>query len=141
MGITFEDIFSQSQDLSSYEGRTIVNGDGESMYESVHLTEQDMPIVNVSISHALSQIAAALRLVINDVARTADGGVVITLVKDRTLNVGGCTDKAMKELLASYVMYEWLQDKSETRSEAYKLIFENMLAAIRSTISRKRPTL
>lgn len=139
--ISFAEIFQKAQDLSSYEGRTLRDENGDSLYPSVHLTEQDEPIVIGYVAHGLPQIASALRIAVTSAVQGADGGALISLVTDRTLNTGACSKPSFIEMLAAYVMYMWLQDKDATRSEAYKLIFGNMVDAVKSTISRKRPTL
>lgn len=141
MNIKYEDIYAKCRDLSSVEGRRIVNAEGESLYDIVHLTEQDKPIVNTMADEAASVVQAAMRYAITDIVYDAEGGT-ITFVEGNVLNKKSNADKLMMEAISAYVMMRWLDDKSRERSDAYKLIYENMLAAyVRTAYSKQAPKL
>ena len=139
--IYYEEIYDKCRDLSSAEGRRIMDAEGKSLYEAVHLTAQDKPLVFTMADEAASMVQAALRYAITDIAYDPDGGT-ITFVEGNALNKRSNADKLMLEALSAYVMMRWLDDKSRERSDAYKLIYENMLAAyVRTAYSKQAPKL
>lgn len=136
MDILLTDIFSQCQDLSSFEGRRIKDAQGQSLYPIVHITEQDKPLIDVHIHGAMSTIHAGARYAISDVSYD-DTSISITFVDGNAKNISGDAEKVLKECISMYVMQHWLEDKDEARSKAYELMYTNLLASFARLAYRK----
>lgn len=128
MTIIFDNIYNRCQELSSYEGRSITNGEGESLYSQVHITSQDKPLLK-SLAYSAS-IQANARL------SSTTGSITLDMNSAHSSSTG--TQKLVEEVLVAAVMSLWLEDKSQTRSQAYGLMFSQMASALRSQV---RPTI
>lgn len=148
MVITFQSIYEQAEELSIFEGRRIRDAQGESLYSTIAITEQDKPIVARYAADAAYLLEARV-LAIDSVTigtpsgstATADNAhdITISFVSDANLLTN--VDNETRSVITAYVMWQWLSDKDETRHKAYELIFTTALSALRSSIKRKRPTL
>lgn len=136
MNISYADIFSKCQDLSSFEGRRLKDVNGESLYPIVHITEQDEPLILSLVAQGLASIHASSRYAFDDITYNTNGATV-TFVDGNAKNISGDATKVLSECVAMYVMQQWLLDKDETRAKAYELMFTNMLGSFTRLAYRK----
>ena len=139
MNIAFADIFSTCQELSEFEGRRIKDASGESLYSEVLITEQDEALVSRLAADAAYLLEARILSIDSSEVNPATHDITITFVADALLKTA--SEDEVTHVIASYVLWKWLEDKDETRHKAYELIFTTALSALRSSIRRKRPTL
>ena len=112
-------MFTRCQELSSFEGRRLTDGQGNSMYEQAHITDQDKPLIQGMVRKAVEMANSRLSSSVGEIGFSL-------------------TPSQQVEIVAAYVMYLWLEDKSKERSDCYLAMTEQMVSAFRS---RVRPTL
>lgn len=139
MDIPFADIFSTCQELSEFEGRRIKNASGESIYSEVLITEQDEALVSHLAADAAYLLEARILSIDSSEIDPGTHDITITFAEDAQLKTA--SEDEVLHVIASYVLWKWLEDKDETRHKAYELIFTTALNALRGSIRRKRPTL
>lgn len=128
MDIEFDSMFTRCQELSSFEGRRLTDGQGNSMYEQAHITDQDKPLIQGMVRKAVEMANSRLS--------SSVGEIGFSLTTSQQVQTGAL--KLLEEIVAAYVMYLWLEDKSKERSDCYLAMTEQMMSAFRS---RVRPTL
>ena len=128
MVIEFDSMFTRCQELSSFEGRRLTDGQGNSLYADTHITEQDKPLIQTLVRKAVEMANSRLSSSVGDIAFSTTHSQ-----QEQTR-----AQKLLEEIVTAYVMYLWLEDKSKERSNCYKEMTEQMTAAFRS---RVRPTL
>jgi len=139
--ITYNSILSMCRELSSFEGRRLIDSQGESIYPEVLITAQDEPFITRFIKEGASAIHSAIRYALADVSADANK-VSFSPVVGNGLERASDATKLLTETLAMYVMQRWLADKADDRAKAYALIYDNMLASLTRVAHRKyAPTL
>ena len=136
LSLIISDILDDCVALSSYEGRRLTDGSGNSLYEVVHITTQDTDFVTRHILTAADMLFAHARYVLRDMEVT---GTAILFSYEPSSGIASLSnrEKLIREILSSHAMMLWLADKSPERSEAYKLMTENLLASFDRSAHRK----
>ncbi len=147
MAVTLTDssLLDRCTMLSSYEGRNITDGSGESMYDSVHITDQDKDLVLYYINEAVNAVETELGYHLESVERvaTTTGGdpdaYEFTFISEPYFTEPG--QRRLGEVIETFAMSRWLEDKSESRGASYKLMYDNLMQALINSIRKNRPTL
>lgn len=138
MLIQFENIFSKCQDLSSFEGGRLTNANGESLYDEVHITNQDRVLIHHLVDMATSTLHSSARYAFTDIMQSEDGeSIYIDLAPSNALDSGEKNSKLVEETIVTFVLMKWLEDKNVERSKAYEVMFNNMLASFVRVAYRK----
>ncbi len=138
MLVKFENIFGKCQDLSSFEGRRLTAANGESLYDDVHITSQDRVLIHSYVDMAVSTLQSSARYAITDIMQSENGeDIYIDLAPSNALDSGEKNIKLIEETIATFIMWKWLEDKGVERANAYKSMFENMLASFMRIAYRK----
>lgn len=141
MTIELTDILTQVQMLSAFEGRRIVDANGQSMFEEVLVTEQDSDFISHLVDDCCTAIHAAARYAFNEVVYD-DGEVTLTFNHRSAMAESASAEKVATEVVSAYVMQHWLEDKSAERSKAYEQMFADLLASlVRLAHSKRAPKL
>lgn len=140
MTINYSDIFEKAQMFSSFEGGRLYDGNGETLFPVVNITDQDSDLISEYSKQAVNQIASTLRFAIDSTTIT-DSVYTLTFVTDTALNTNRNTTQHIQEAIVAYVMEKWLENKSPERSASYKQIFTDMLGTLVHATNRVRPTL
>lgn len=145
--IAAEDVAKKCVDLSSYEGRRLTDGSGNSLYEAVHITEQDYDLIDEYTREAAHMLSANARYVIADLniedwdSDHDQRELEFACVSSRLADTAQYS-QIMLDFIALFAMYKWLEDKAKDRSEAYKLMADNMMTAfIRQSHKKPKPNL
>lgn len=136
MILEYDDIFDKVQMLSSYEGGRITDAQGESLYEEVHVTEQDKDRIIQLARESCTAIQAAARYAFEDVSYDATG-VTMQFGTGNNMNQNSSALQVAKEVVVSYIMQHWLEDKNAERSKSWGEVFTNMLASLVRIAYRK----
>lgn len=141
MKLTYNNIFNRCQDISSYEGGRIVDDKGDSMYSVVHMTEQDKPLIEEYVKQSVESIRTQLYYAIDSISEDAEG-VSISFISDQRLNADTAeARKSTESVITSYVMWQWLADKSDERAKAWSEIYNEMLRVMPMHTRKKKPVL
>ncbi len=122
-----KNIYAKCRLLSSFEGGRLTDGQGESMYAQVHMTDQDTPLID-----GLTDKGAEW---LNGRFSSTLGGVSLN---DAVPGETRGAQKMAEEIVAARVMAGWLEDKSKERSESYARMADQMALALRTML---KPTL
>ena len=150
----YEDIFSQCEQLSSFEARGKVDANGNSRYLDIHIGEVDRLLVDQYITQAVINLQEAFSRMI--VSTIPNAGVVETTTEDgktTTEEIPGFTwvmrddsrwngakafTKHTAEAIASYVLAQWLSDKLPERVQFYEGLFTSSLAMASKNLFTKQ---
>ena len=138
MDISYTDIMETCKDLALYEAGRLRDGGGASMYDEVQISEQDEPQMELYIGAGAAELVRQL-VYLTEESSIGNGRVQIDFIEESSRTLP--TVDTMVHAIASLAMQRWLQDKDTARSEAYGLIAANMVAAVKRSITRKRPKL
>lgn len=130
MNLILANIYKKCEALSSFEGRNITDGEGETAYQTVHITQQDKPFIYRLVRLQTEEAGRAIR--------SCAGELVLDEESAETESSGD--SKIVEELVATGVIASWLEDKSAERSSAYRNMFYNMAQAIRGRIRPRLDT-
>lgn len=123
--------------LSEYEGRDYYGENGDSLYLSVKIAEQDYDLLATYLHEGARKMESALERMITAVEYT-DDGLKWTLRTDETRWNGNISfSKLAVEALTSYVMGQWLDGRRTDRKAAYDAIYEDMMGALIQNVMRK----
>lgn len=136
MILQFTDIYDKVRILSSYEAARIKDAQGESLYEEVLVTEQDTERIRQLAREACIAIHAAARYAFHDVAYDDESSTLVFEVSN-AMDATSSSLQVAQEVVATYIMQHWLEDKSPERSKSYEQVFANMLASLVRLAYRK----
>lgn len=136
MDISYTDIMETCKDLALYEAGRLKDGNGESMYDSVIIGEQDEEAVRRFVQIGCAELSSLLRYATDGVELDGDT-VCLRFIEEKNRNLPSAN--TVVHTLASMAMALWLEDKSQSRSESYRAIAGNMVKAVKKSINRKRP--
>lgn len=141
MKLTYSDIISRCKDISAYEGGRINDANGNSMFSIVRITEQDYDLLKEFVKQSATTISEIIRFAIEDTQFDATG-VTFTFLSDTRLH-GDCndTEEAIEGTIVSYVMTQWLSNKSTERTKAWSEIYAEQIRLLPRAFKKKRPTL
>lgn len=122
---TYTDIISQVKMLTAFEGRDYVNGDGDSMFLSVVVTEQDEPLIITYINQALNALSTRFERMIDGIT-IADTHTTWSLRTTQTRHPkanGATLNKHLKEAIVSYTLMNWFAERKADRVAMYSDLF------------------
>lgn len=143
----YEDIFSQCEQLSSFEARGKVDANGNSRYLDIHIGEVDRLLVDQYITQAVINLQEAFSRMI--VSTIPNAGIVETTTEeipgftwvmrdDSRWNGAKAFTKHTAEAIASYVLSQWLSDKLPERVQFYEGLFTSSLAMASKNLFTKQ---
>ena len=140
ISINYSTVIARCKDFSAFEGREYFSQDGESLYSSVLITDQDDDLVN-------GYIVTSMQLIEEVIAKKAacsftTSGCTFALEVDESRFVKqGSLGKNIEEASVAYAMSQWLKERKPERFEAYDTIFKEMCSVIRTNVyTKKRPS-
>lgn len=136
---TYTPVIEQCKMLSSYEGRDYVNEKGESMYLTVKITEQDLPLLNTFITQAVSTLEERIARILIGTERTQDGFTWEIRSEATRWNKNTHLTQNLQEAIVGYVMMNWLAERKPSSVETYRNIWTGMSEMCIRNIFRKMP--
>lgn len=135
--LKYKDVRDRCVMLSEYEGRDYYDDNGESLYLTVKITEQDYDLLATFLHDGARKMEGGLNRMIT-AAEYTDEGLKWTLRTDETRwNEKVEFGTLAVEALASYVMGQWLDGRRTDRKAAYDAIFNDMMGALMQNLTRK----
>ena len=120
--------------IASYEGRDYTGDSGDSLYLTVKITNQDLPLIKRYLEEAARLIEDGVARMV-DASSYSDSGFSWTL---RTEDTRWNTNKKLDENLKDAMM-QWLVERKPARVDMYKELWENMRIMAMKNIFRKMP--
>ena len=142
MEILYSDIFDKCEALSAYESKQAVDSNGETMFERVHLIDQDRDLIIHYANECGSILDKLLRFVISDTQYTSTG-IDFTWISDTSdygLNASNLEDD-ITEIIVDYCFAQYLSNILPDRSKFWSANASAQLDVIQRKFTRSRPTL
>ena len=149
MVIEYSSIISECKRFSAFDGRHGAGADGNPMYKTVALTDDEDDLMKSYIREGWKLVESRIATSLNVESSFNASGITVNINSDAERAAGGTLSvansslkKSMEETLQSFLMYRWLEDKIPTRSQNYYNIFNLMLAsAVKIALTKAKPTL
>ena len=124
--------------LSSFEGRDYVGGDGESLFLTVKITEQDKPLILTYMEQAARDMETRLDNMVTSTEYDTDGFTWELRTEETRWNPDKRMDNSVREALVGYAMARWLEDRKPARKAAYDEIWNGSATMAVANLYRKR---
>ncbi len=135
----YTDTITRCSMIASYEGRDYTGDSGDSLYLTVKITNQDLPLIKRYLEEAARLIEDGVARMV-DASSYSDSGFSWTLrTEDTRWNTNKKLDENLKDALVSYAMMQWLAERKPARVDMYKELWENMRIMAMKNIFRKMP--
>jgi hypothetical protein len=135
----YKDVLTRCVILSSYEGRDYVGDSGDSMYLTVKITQQDVPLLKTYISDAVHKLEDMLqRMVISSIYK--EDSLEWELRTDETRwNLRKKFTDNFQEAVVGYAMFNWLNGRKADSVATYQAIWQDMSAMCVRNLFAKIP--
>lgn len=125
--------------LSSFEGRDYVGQSGESLYLTVRVTEQDVPLLLEYAGRAAKNLQERMARMISSADYSEEGFKWVIRSKETRWNINTALDRNIEEAIVSYVMSVWLEGRKSDKVSMYKQMWEDISIECVQNIFRKMP--
>ncbi len=146
----YSEAFEKCAMMSAFESRNAVDANGESVYQTVKIVDQDTDLLYTYFAEAARLLEEAFAPVVTasvyadkestDATTnvTTYPGFKLTLDRDENRWVGGKRDfnRYLTEALTSYALWRWLADKLPDRAGVYGELWQQMSAAAVNALHR-----
>lgn len=149
MVIEYSSIISECKRFSAFDGRHGAGADGNPMYKTVALTDDEDDLMKSFIREGWKLVESRIATSLSVESSFNASGITVNINPDAERAAGGSSavvnsslKKAMEETLQVFSMYRWLEDKLPTRSQNYYNMFNLMLAScVKIALTKKKPEL
>lgn len=146
----YSEAFDKCVMMSAFEGRNAVDANGDSVYQTVKIVDQDADLLNAYFAEAARLLEETFAPVVTESAYvdkeftdettkvTSYPGFKMVLDRDEDRWAGGKRDfkRYLTEALSSYAMWQWLTDKLPERANVYGELWQQMSLATTNALHR-----
>ena len=146
----YSEAFDKCVMMSAFEGRNAVDANGDSVYQTVKIVDQDADLLNAYFAEAARLLEETFAPVVTESSYvdkestdettkvTSYPGFKMVLDRDEDRWAGGKRDfkRYLTEALSSYAMWQWLTDKLPERANVYGELWQQMSLATTNALHR-----
>jgi hypothetical protein len=136
--IDHANIFTDVEMLSSMAGREAYDGNGESLYDTVHITDQDRDFVD----NAIDDCAQIIRAMCSEyVCDYSDKEIKVNMPEEFTDGIFATFIHSVNDTIKNYVFFKWLEHAGLPEIAAkYQEVYNMCLEATKSAFyARMKP--
>lgn len=138
VSVNYDDVITNCEMLSQYEGRDYYGEDGGSLYLQVKITGQDHDLMRTYISDGAMKVADMISRLITYSEYKSNGFQWTLRTEETRFKYFKMGDKLIN-ILSSYAMGKWLDGRKSDRKEAYEAMFAEECECLRKTLLYKSP--
>lgn len=136
---SYDKVIERCKMLSSFEGRDFVGQSGDSLYLTVKVTDQDVPLLLQYAGQAAKELQERMSRMISSATYSSDGFSWSIRSKETRWNINTALDRNVEEAIVSYVMAGWLSGRKEDKVPMYKQMWDDISMQCVQNIFRKMP--
>lgn len=135
----YDKVIERCKMLSSFEGREYVSQSGESMYLTVKITEQDVPLLLGYAARAAKSLQERMSRMIVSATYSEEGFKWNIRSRETRWNINTALDRNIEEAIVAYSMASWMEGRKDDKVPMYRQMWEDISLQCVQNVFRKMP--